>query len=346
MRFTGNVLSTVGTLDRLTGLTTGDVGRGYNDRMLMRRHCVSFLAACGVLLAGGTTAPGFAGKLGTRAQRLVVIGDIHADIGVARSVFRLAGGTDENDDWIGGDLVIVQLGDFIGRSDDDREVLDFILEVRAKAEARGGKVHALVGNHEVFGARLEPEWVGPGAYAAFGGIPGLDLEHPRLAHLPVAQRARFAALMPGGVYARQLATFPAVLKLGDTVFAHGGVTPHWATYGIDRVNEEVSRWLAGHTDEPVSSLGVDAGNSNDGVMWSRHFSDDVGEDDCAMLDESLSILGARRMVVAHTVHKTITARCEGKVWSVDVGMSRYYGGDLQLLEMIDDEVTRVLSPER
>ncbi|MCK5324979.1 MAG: metallophosphoesterase [Woeseiaceae bacterium] len=278
------------------------------------------------------------------AQRVVVIGDIHADIGAAREAFRIAGGTDENSNWIGGDLIIVQLGDFIGRSYEDREVIEFILAVRKGAETAGGKVHVLIGNHEVFGARSELRWVPDSAYAAFDGIPGLDLDNPLIAHLPVSRRARSAALMPGGLFARQLAEFPAVLRLGDTIFVHGGVTPHWAAYGIARINEEVSQWFAGESDQPLSARGMDPGHFDDSVMMSRHFSEDVDEDDCAMLEESLRILGAKRMIVGHSVQKSITARCDEKVWAVDVGMSRYYGGNLQVLDIIDDEKISIISP--
>jgi hypothetical protein len=255
----------------------------------------------------------------------------------------LAGGIDEDGNWVGGSLVIVQLGDIIGRSYEDREVLDFIIDVRDRARLAGGTVHVLIGNHEVFGARLELRWVDENAYAAFGGIPGLDLDSDRLAQLPDSTRARSAALMPGGPYAKKLAEFPTVLRLGKTIFVHGGVTPFWAEYGIDRINEEVSRWFAGDTDQPVSSQGMDPGNIDDSVMMSRHFSQDVGEDDCAMLEESLLILGAVRMIVAHTVQDSITSRCGGRVWAVDVGMSRYYGGDVQVLEIVNDETVSVIS---
>src|SRR6187402_2257686 len=42
--------------------------------------------------------------------RVVVIGDLHSDIHATRQAFQLAGGTDENDAWIGGALTIVQTG--------------------------------------------------------------------------------------------------------------------------------------------------------------------------------------------------------------------------------------------
>ncbi|MDH5673312.1 MAG: metallophosphoesterase [Myxococcales bacterium] len=278
---------------------------------------------------------------GAAPRRVVVVGDLHADIDVTREVFQLAGATDADGTWIGGALTVVQLGDMIGRSDDDRLVLDFIFDVRERAAAAGGAVRPLIGNHEVMAGRVDNQAVGLAPFAAFEGIDGLDLDDPRLQILAPEQRARGAALMAGGPYAKRLAAFPTVLKLGATVFVHGGVVPRWAEYGIDRVNEEVRQWLQGDTLEPDSSLGVDDG---DRVMWTRQFSSLVDAGDCAVLEQSLAILGARRMVVAHTVHGEITSYCDEKVWVIDVGMSRAYGGDIQLLEIVDDAEVSVITP--
>jgi hypothetical protein len=275
-------------------------------------------------------------------QRVVAIGDIHADIDAARRAFQIAGAVDADDNWIGGDLVVVQLGDFIGRSYQDRQVLEYLLALREEATTGGGELHALIGNHEVFGARLELRWVPDEAFADFNRMPGLDLEHPRLTTLPEYQRARSAALMPGGYYSKQLAEFPAILRLGDTIFVHGGVTPHWARYGVDKINDEISRWFAGEIGEPTATLGMDPGNFDDSVMMSRHFSRDVDEAACEMLEESLRMLGAKRMVVAHSVHDSIRSYCDDQVWVVDVGMSRYYGGTVQVLEIINDDSVSVI----
>lgn len=275
------------------------------------------------------------------SARVVAIGDLHADIGVTRKAFRLAGATNEKDEWIGKSLTVVQTGDFLGRNDDERQVLDFLFEIRRKAEAGGGKVHVLIGNHEVMGGRLDNQAVGPNPFPGFEGIPDLNLNDPRLRFLPPNERARGAALMPGGPYAKRLAEFPVVLRLGGTVFVHGGVVPRWARYGIDKINEEVRQWLLGRAPEPDSAKGVDDG---DRVMWTRQFSSNVDDRDCAELDESLKLLGAKRMIVAHTVHANITPGCDGKVWAIDVGMSRYHGGKMELLEIVNDEVLSVLRP--
>jgi hypothetical protein len=298
------------------------------------------------LLAAAVPTPGPA-ELQARAQaqtprRLVAIGDLHADLANARRAFRLAGATNDRDEWVGGPLVVVQMGDLIGRGREDRAVLEFVLELQTKAKGAGGTLHVLLGNHEVFAARPDHRWVDPAAFAAFDSVPGLNLNDPRVGVLPAAERARFAALMPGGVYASRLATFPAVLRVGSTVFAHGGVLPLWARYGADRINQEISAWLAGRRDEPPSARGLDDGSGDDGVMWSRHFAAASDAVACALADESLTLLGARRMVVAHTVLRAITSRCNERIWAIDVGISRYYGGQLQVLEIIDDSQVRVL----
>jgi hypothetical protein len=274
-------------------------------------------------------------------SRVVALGDIHGDFQALRSAFQAAGATDARGNWIGGGLTVVQLGDLIGRADDEREVLDFIFEVQRKAAERGGAVHALIGNHEVMGGRVDNQAVGPNPFPAWETVSGLRRDDPRLRHLLPGERARGAALMAGGPYARRIAAFPTVLKIRDTVFAHGGVPPRWAAYGTDRINREVRDWLMGLTPEPQSSLGVDDG---DRVMWTRQFSQAVDAADCLDLTESLRILDARRMIVAHTVHEQITSRCGGQLWNIDVGMSRAYGGRVQVLEIVDDRVLRVIAP--
>ena len=62
-----------------------------------------------------------------------------------------------------------------------------------------------------------------------------------------------------------------------------------------------------------------------------------------MLSESLDLLRAKRMIVAHTVQDSITSHCDGRVWVVDVGMSRSYGGVIQVLEILDDETVSIIS---
>ena len=65
-----------------------------------------------------------------------------------------------------------------------------------------------------------------------------------------------------------------------------------------------------------------------------------GNEECATLKEALGAMGAKRMVVGHTVQRNgITSACGGAVWRIDTGLSKFYGGKLEVLEARGDTVT-------
>jgi hypothetical protein len=100
-------------------------------------------------------------------------------------------------------------------------------------------------------------------------------------------------------------------------------------------------WLLG-----LSNAGRRLVAEPDSPVWSRHFSDEPDETDCKLLDETLSALGVKRMVVGHTVMKTITPACSDKVWRIDVGMAAHYGGHAEALEIKGTTVTPLRADDR
>jgi hypothetical protein len=289
-----------------------------------------------VLLLAMTACSG-AQRLATQypaAAHIVAIGDVHGDLDATRRALRLAGAVDEHDRWIGGRLVIVQTGDQLDRGDDEVAVLQLLERLRRDAARAGGAVHVLNGNHELMNARLDLRYVTPGGFVDFARVvrPPLAAD-PQLERFPEAQWARVVAFRPRGPYARKLARRNTVLVIGDNVFVHGGVLPAHAAYGIRRINAEIRAWLEGVAPEPASARGADS------PTWTRLYSRDPDEAACAALDETLGILGAERMIVGHTPHREgITMYCSGRVWVVDTGMAKYYGGPVEVLEIRGDQL--------
>ena len=76
-------------------------------------------------------------------QRIVAFGDVHGDLEAARGALRLAGAIDEQDHWIGGDLIVVQTGDQLDRGDQEQAILDLFEKLRMESAAAGGEFHAL-----------------------------------------------------------------------------------------------------------------------------------------------------------------------------------------------------------
>jgi Icc-related predicted phosphoesterase len=262
------------------------------------------------------------------AGRLVAIGDLHGDLTATRRALRLAGAIDQNDHWIGGELVVVQTGDQLDRGDEEQAVLELLDRLQDEAQAAGGVVHILNGNHELMNARPDLRYVTEGGFADFQDAVSIAEEDSLLlAHEP-HQRARVAAFRPGGPYARLLAERPVVLVLGENVFVHGAVLPMHLDYGLDRLNREVRDWLLGRGEPPEFI------HTSESPTWARNFSDEADTTDCRQLREVLDRLGVERMIVGHTVQeKGIKSACEGKVWCIDAGLSEYYGGHIEVLEI-------------
>jgi hypothetical protein len=111
-------------------------------------------------------------------------------------------------------------------------------------------------------------------------------------------------------------------------------------YGLDRMNDELDQWLLGKRAEPPAILVTE-----DGPVWTRAYSSEDGAPDCSDLTAALSRLGAKRMVVGHTVqHHGASSACGGAVWKIDVGLSHSFGGPIEALEIRGDDV-RVLREE-
>jgi hypothetical protein len=80
-----------------------------------------------------------------------------------------------------------------------------------------------------------------------------------------------------------------------------------------------------------------------GPLWLRVQSDGVPTSNtCKELETALDWLSAKRLVVGHTLQKQgINSACQGRVWRIDVGLSRHYGNPPSVLEIKGDK-TRVI----
>lgn len=265
------------------------------------------------------------------AARLVAIGDLHGDLEAVQKAFRLAGAVDANDTWIGGALVVVQTGDVVDRGDDDKKILDWLDRVQAEAKAAGGEVILLLGNHELMNVAGDFRYVTRGGFTSFGG-PTAD---PHVAQLPEAQRGRAAAFQPGGPYALKLAAQHLLfVRVGRSLFIHGGILPKYAAKAAD-ADRDVHDWLTGKTQKaPETAMG------EDGLLWTRAYSDSPQNADCKHLEEVLVRLEADRLVMGHTVQQGgISKACGDKAWRIDTGMSRFYHGPISALEIRGSQVT-------
>lgn len=302
----------------------------------MLRHLILLTLALGLaptVLAG---TPDVLPTFHPAVERIIAIGDLHGDLDAALRVFRMAGITNQEDQWTAGDLVVVQTGDQLDRGDQEQALLEFLDRLQKEAAQAGGALYLLNGNHELMNARLDLRYVTDGGFADFedavqvGPLDSLLLAHPE------NQRARVAAFRPGGPYAQMLARRNTILMIGDNLFVHGGVLPHHLDLGLEQLNRQIQLWLAGEGPTPE---GI---HSRTSCTWTRIYSDNPDDESCRKLAVVLDRLGAARMIVGHTVQeKGIATNCEERVWCIDAGLAEYYGSATAVLEIVGQRV-RVL----
>ncbi|KDD76636.1 hypothetical protein H632_c152p0, partial [Helicosporidium sp. ATCC 50920] len=162
------------------------------------------------------------------------------------------------------------------------------------------------------------------------------------------KKARRMALAAGSgeLAERFLAPCPVALQVGSSLFVHGGVLPQHAALGLAEINAQTRKWLLHGLprEAPFFLKGRDA------VVWLRRYSwEESASCECATLQQALDLVpGARRMVVGHTIQSQgINAACDGKVFRVDVGLSKGCAdGAPEALEIRDDAVARRVNEPR
>ena len=83
------------------------------------------------------------------ADRIVAFSDIHGAYDAMVATLQSAGVIDAELNWSGAGTHFVLVGDIVDRGPGSRAAMDLLMKLEPQAEAAGGKIHVLIGNHEV-----------------------------------------------------------------------------------------------------------------------------------------------------------------------------------------------------
>src|SRR6266567_3813875 len=126
-----------------------------------------------------------------------IIGDVHGQLKKLTHLLQQVHLIDEHLSWSGGQAVLWFVGDFVDRGPDGIAVIDLVMRLQKEAEAAGGQVLSLLGNHELLilaayrfgrrstglGSNFISRWKRNGGLKK--DIASLNLKHLEwLAHLP------------------------------------------------------------------------------------------------------------------------------------------------------------------
>ncbi len=312
--------------------------------------------------------------------RIVAIGDVHGAAASFAAIRQRAGLIAANRRWTGGNTIRVQTGDMSDRGAGMREGLDLLMTLEADAPKARGRVHALLGNHEVMNMLGQMRDASPEIFASFGG--------------EAAMREAFG---PDGHYGRWLRKKPVLAKVDETVFMHAGLNPDYSQASLDEINrrarEEIAAWDTGIrlmvkrklvSAAPAFTTGIEAARAEiqrlndlhaqgktppdaaetaaallpvanivssslfhaDGPLWFRGFSSWSDAEGAQKVAALLAKHRAGRFVTGHSVQAEgrIRERFDGRLFLIDTGMlgGRYFpGGRPSALELAPNAVRQI-----
>ena len=207
------------------------------------------------------------------ADRVVAIADVHGAYEAMVATLKNVGILDDELAWSGGTAHLVIVGDILDRGPRSRDAMDLLMRIEDEAQAAGGYVHVLIGNHETMNMVGDMRYVSKGEYAAFADeeteeqrkrwfkaylrrqpMPRDDnvLEEKFDAAFPAGYFALREAFSADGQYGKWLLSKPVIAVINGTAFVHGGLSPLVTEYGLDGVNTQLQAELV----EYVEALGV------------------------------------------------------------------------------------------
>jgi hypothetical protein len=282
-------------------------------------------------------------------RRIVAIGDLHGAYEPFVEILQGMRIVDENLRWIAGTTHLVQTGDIMDRGTRARDILDLLRNLEVEARAAGGAVHVLLGNHEEM-TILELSfdlkgYVTPEQFRDFipqpfrerkerefrrraGPTADLNPYWEKYIEEDPAARKEYTTYFKEK-YGKWLATHPAVIKIDDIVFVHGGLREALSVQPCSVINAgisgEIRRVLR---DEIFDYLWL---YQPDGPLWYRDLATTPENRIREETNRILANLGAKAIVVGHTptndaISLVGASRLGGKIWTIDTGIWLKEGG--------------------
>ncbi len=300
----------------------------------------------GLFFALAAIVPGACAMAAEPSRAIVAVGDLHGDYEAYVAILREAGLIDAKGKWSGGGTVFVQLGDVPDRGPDSKKIIERLMALEKQAKRKGGRVAALIGNHDAMNVTGDLRYVTPEEFAAFATVksrklrdgyfksnfavlaeyyrkkdPAMTDSDIRIAFekdTPEGFLEHRVAWSPKGKFGAWVASHDAVVKIGDTLFVHGGIGAPYTATPIDDINANVRTAL--------KNGGGAILDDENGPLWHRGWAEETASGE-AELVAALAAFGVRRIVIGHTPQlKGVKRLYAGRVIAADTGASKAYGG--------------------
>ncbi len=212
---------------------------------------------------------------------------------------------DDKLNWKFGNGHLVLLGDFVDRGEYVTQVLWLIYKLEQEAQSMGGKVHYILGNHEVMNLQ---------GYCHYA-----DIKYKLLAYKSGMDIQDFYDNQTE--FGAWLRTKNVIEKIGDIIFVHGGISDSLLQLNLSI--PELNEIARNSFDIPYTELKNEAEIvlGAYGILWYRGFvSDDEYYNKISKksLNKILRYYDAKNIVIGHNIVEDISTDYKGKIIRIDV----------------------------
>jgi len=179
------------------------------------------------------------------------------------------------------------------------ECMWLLYKLESEAANMGGKVHLIIGNHEIM--NMTDDW----RY--------VEVKYFNSAHL---MGKRMSELYGNDTeLGRWLRSKNIIEKIGDYAFLHGGISPQLSAFNLtyDEINDYGRLEMNGI---PCTNNECTVINGSNGIYWYRGMA--YSQLTQQEVDGILANFGVNRVVIGHTKDNTIRALYNDKVMAIDM----------------------------
>ena len=268
-----------------------------------------------------------------RVSKIFAVSDIHGEYDALVDLLQAAGVIDQELNWSWGDGHLVVVGDIFDRGDKVTECLWLLYRLEQEAREAKGRVHVMLGNHEIMVFQNDLRYVHD-KYTA--GI----VESTRITYSDLYG--------PDMELGRWLRSKHTAIKLNDILFVHGGLPPRLAErrVSLKELNELTRETIDSRSYALVFNEEVrnHYKETDEGPFWFRgyHYAkeDRYPQVTSEQLDSILDSYDVSAIVVGHTGVDRIESLYDGRVIGIDVPLEDL--GSFQGLLWEDGQLFRVL----
>lgn len=252
-------------------------------------------------------------------SKLIAISDIEGNFNAFASFLSANQVIDRDFNWIYGDGHLVLVGDFVDRGPNVMQTLWLIYELEAQAEAAGGQVHFILGNHEIMNINGNFDYA-LGKYHKLADMLG-EYEEAWLNN-----RMLFSKKSELG---RWLRSKNIIEQIGDYIFVHAGLAPDLGEVKLSlnimnrtaRANIDNDQLYFEPGPDPIANfvMGVKGPFWYRGAVMNYKYYDKITDE---QLSSVLDNYRAKAMVIGHTVVADVSYGYDGKVIRIDIKHGR------------------------